>query len=65
MTRTYKDLLNKLNKMNEFQLNSDITIYDNDEYHKATLVFADESVDVLDDGHPIIAAAAKTEVQPC
>jgi hypothetical protein len=56
MTRTYKDLLNKLNKMNEFQLNSDITIYDNDEYHKATLVFADESVDVLDDGHPIIAS---------
>lgn len=56
MTRTYKDLLNKLNKMNESQLNSDITIYNDDEYRKATLVFADESVDVLDDGHPIIAS---------
>ena len=56
MTKTYKDLLNKLQNMNESQLNSDITIIDTDnEYYMATLLFTDESCDVLDEGHPIIA----------
>jgi len=56
MTKTYKDLLNKLNNMNEDQLNSDITILNDDnEYHKATLLFTDEQTcDVLDHGHPVI-----------
>ena len=41
--------------MNKSQLNSDITIVDTDnEYHKATLLFTDESCDVLDLGHPVI-----------
>lgn len=58
MTKTYKDLLNKLNNMNEAQLNSDITILDNNnEYHRATLLFTDEQTcDILDDNHPIITA---------
>ena len=56
MTKTYKDLLNKLNKMNESQLNSHITILSTDnEYYMATLLFTDESCDVLDEGHPVIA----------
>ena len=42
--------------MNESQLNSDITILSTDnEYYMATLLFTDESCDVLDEGHPIIA----------
>ena len=57
MTKTYKDLLNKLKNMNESQLNSHITIIDTDnEYHGATLLFTDESCDVLDEGHPVITA---------
>ena len=56
MTITYRDLLNKLQKLNEEQLNSDITILNNDEYYKATLVFTDNRVDILDEGHPVIAS---------
>ena len=56
MTITYRDLLNKLQKLNEEQLNSDITILNNDEYYKATLVFTDKQVDILDEGHPVIAS---------
>jgi hypothetical protein len=56
MTKTYRDLLNKLKNMNDSQLNSDITIIDtNNEYYMATLLFTDSSCDVLVDGHPIIA----------
>jgi hypothetical protein len=54
MTITYRDLLNKLKKLNEEQLNSDITISNNDEYYKATLVFTDKQIDILDEGHPVI-----------
>ena len=56
MTITYRDLLNKLQKLNENQLNSDITILNNDEYYKATLVFTDKRVDILDEGHPVIVS---------
>mgnify|MGYP006292749401 CR=1 FL=1 len=56
MTITYRDLLNKLQKLNESQLNSDITILNNDEYYKATLVFTDKRVDILDEGHPVIVS---------
>ena len=57
MTNTYKDLLNKLKNMNESQLNSDITLLNTDnEYYRATLVFTDESCDILDNGHPVITA---------
>ena len=56
MTITYRDLLNKLKKLNENQLNSDITILNNDEYYKATLVFTDKEIDILDEGHPVIAS---------
>lgn len=56
MTNTYKDLLNKLQNMNESQLNSHITILSTDnEYYMSTLLFTDESCDVLDEGHPVIA----------
>lgn len=55
MTKTYRDLLNKLKNMNESQLNSHITILSTDnEYYMATLLFTDESCDVLNHGHPII-----------
>jgi len=38
------------------QLNSDITVYDNNgEYFRSTLMFSDKNCDVLDEGHPIIA----------
>jgi len=38
------------------QLNSDITVYDNNgEYFRSTLMFSDKNCDVLDEEHPIIA----------
>ena len=57
MTITYRDLLNKLQKLNEAQLNSDITILSRDgEYYKAGLFFTDKTVDILDEGHPVIVS---------
>ena len=53
---TYRELLNKLQCMTISQLNSDITVYDNNgEYFRSTLEFSDKSCDVLDEGHPIIS----------
>jgi len=53
---TYRELLNKLQCMTISQLNSDITVYDNNgEYFRSTLMFSDKNCDVLDEGHPIIA----------
>ena len=53
---TYRELLNKLQCMTISQLNSDITVYDNNgEYFRSTLMFSDKTCDVLDEGHPIIA----------
>ena len=54
MTITYRDLLNKLQKLNEAQLNSDITVQIDDEFYKATMYFTDNSIDILDEGHPVI-----------
>jgi hypothetical protein len=56
---TYKELLAELQKLNEEQLNQDVTVYDcgiNDEYYQASVefVFATEECDVLDIDHPII-----------
>jgi len=54
MTITYRDLLNKLQKLNENQLNSDITVQIDDEFYKATMYLTDNSIDILDEGHPVI-----------
>jgi hypothetical protein len=55
---TYKELLSELQKLNEEQLNSDVTIYEPcaDEFwqDKVELVFATEECQVLDVDHPII-----------
>ena len=54
MTITYRDLLNKLQKLNESQLNSDITVQIDSEFYKATMYLTDNSIDILDEGHPVI-----------
>ena len=54
MTITYRDLLNKLQKLNESQLNSDITVQIDDEFYKATMYLTDNRIDILDEGHPVI-----------
>jgi len=42
--------------MSQSQLDSDITVYDNNgEYFRSTLVFSDKTCDTLDEGHPIIS----------
>ena len=55
---TYQKLLEELTKLNEDQLQQDVTVYDNecDEYHPAEklVIETDEFQDVLDCGHPII-----------
>ncbi len=56
---TYRDLLNKLQKLNEEQLNQDVCIWDSygqDEFYQESVefMFADDTQDVLDVGHPII-----------
>jgi hypothetical protein len=54
---TYKELWQKLQELNEEQLNSDVCVYDTgtDEYYQLNveLVFATEC-DVLDIDHPVI-----------
>jgi hypothetical protein len=54
MTITYRDLLNKLKKLNEAQLNSDITVQIDSEFYKATMYLTDNRIDILDEGHPVI-----------
>jgi len=54
MTITYRDLLNKLQKLNENQLNSDITVQIDSEFYKATMYLTDNKIDILDEGHPVI-----------
>ena len=54
MTITYRDLLNKLQKLNENQLNSDITVQIDSEFYKATMYLTDNKIDILDKGHPVI-----------
>lgn len=52
---TYKELLNQLSKLNEEQLNTDVTVCDSyDEFFKVKgLYFIDPKFDdVLDPGHP-------------
>lgn len=51
---TYKTLLDKLSKLNQEQLNMDVTIYIHDEYYPATRLFISLDSDVLDDDHPVI-----------
>ena len=51
---TYKDLLNKLQKLNEEQLNSDLTVQIDYEFYKATMYITDHKIDILDEGHPVI-----------
>ena len=53
---TYRELAQRILEMNEEQLNSDITVYDNNgEYFRSTLVFSDKICDTLDEEHPIIS----------
>ena len=53
---TYLELYYKLQQMNDAQLNSDVTVYDNNgEYFRSTLEFSNKNCDTLDEGHPIIA----------
>ena len=54
MTITYRDLLNKLQKLNENQLKSDITVQIDSEFYKATMYLTDNKIDILDEGHPVI-----------
>ncbi len=53
---TYRELIKKLSKLSDDQLDSDVTIHtDNDEYFQAKLNISDETCDVLDEGHPYLA----------
>jgi len=55
--KTYRELQNALNQMNDEQLDSTITVHDGptDEFHPAELRIMDGEVcDVLDDNHPVI-----------
>jgi hypothetical protein len=55
---TYKELLAELQKLNEEQLNQDVTVYDKyaQEHYQLTVavVFATDECQVLDVDHPII-----------
>ncbi len=55
---TYKELLQQLQQLNEEQLNSDVAVYDGNEYEyyqeSVELVFATDAQSVLDIDHPII-----------
>jgi hypothetical protein len=55
---TYKELLQELQQLNEEQLNSDVAVYDGNEYEyyqaSVEFVFATEECQVLDVDHPII-----------
>ena len=55
---TYRELAQQLETMNETQLNSDVTIYVLDEYYSVVddypLMYADSSIDVLDQDHPYL-----------
>ena len=53
---TYKELLNQLSQLTEEQLNSDVCVYDTDEYYQqgVELVFATDECQFLDVDHPII-----------
>ena len=52
----YKELLEKLKKMDKEQLSSDVTIHDtlSDEYYSADGLFITKADDVLDKNHPVI-----------
>jgi hypothetical protein len=53
---TYRELAQRILEMNEEQLNSDITVYDNNgEYFRSTLEFSNKNCDTLDEGHPVIS----------
>jgi hypothetical protein len=53
---TYRELLLSIGKMNEDQLDSHVTVRDdNGEFHSASISFAtDEDEDVLYYGHPYL-----------
>jgi len=53
---TYRELLEKLTNMTDFQLDCDITVEDSceSECFAATLRIADTEHDSLDNNHPII-----------
>ena len=60
-TRTYRELLEVLNKLEPSQLNQDITLKDNqEEYYGLEIVVSEEEEDdVLDEGHPYFEIEAE------
>ena len=54
---TYKQLLNQLQQLEEWQLESDVILWNGnfDEYcEKCSLTFASDTQDVFDEGTPLI-----------
>ena len=53
---TYRNLLIALSKLNDEQLDCDLTVYDEktDEYHAVRLDIIITNEDVLDTDHPVI-----------
>lgn len=54
---TYRDLLERLKKLNDEQLDSDLTVFDSvqKEYYEINMVISEEPEDdVLDKDHPVI-----------
>lgn len=59
---TYRDLKNKMEKWNDQQLDSDVTIKTPDEeYFMAKLSFEKED-DVLDKGHPYLESLFENDI---
>lgn len=55
---TYKELMEFLKKLSDEQLDMNVTVRVNGEYHACQYIFlmkeTDEDADVLDVGHPVI-----------
>jgi|688.fasta_scaffold1609388_2 hypothetical protein len=51
---TYKELLNKLNKFTQEQLQMDITVQINGEFYPACKLDFTEELDALDVNHPFL-----------
>ena len=57
MPMTYLELAVKILKMDKELANSHVTIFSDDEFYAAELLFSsedDDNGDVLDDGHPYL-----------
>lgn len=52
---TYRDLFNLLSKMNDENLDQNVTVEFDGEFYPAKIGFADDNQSVLDEGHPFLA----------